>query len=194
MSSSNTQHSLPTTGPETGASHTNPAAPTPNPNRIATRQTSRAAAARALRNEIVHIEQSLDNLYHHLSAMNHTVQRLSENETRDRNTIVSNTMKRLPVIPPSELAEDAECSICMEPYKTGCDADAAVRLPCGHVFGSRCLATWFSSGGDTCPLCRGVLFEVRLNQRYTAPRPRQVTEWPGFADFLDRSEVSTVLR
>lgn len=74
-------------------------------------------------------------------------------------------------IPSSDAPHD--CPICLEPYatqpynaqspQTQEDDDLShihfpVRLEkCGHVFGFPCLAAWTSSG-NTCPLCRAVLY------------------------------------
>ena len=65
---------------------------------------------------------------------------------------------------------DQRCFICMEDYGTVPSANGiierAVRLPCGHIMGSECIAIWVSStagagkkNNNTCPVCRHVLFE-----------------------------------
>lgn len=69
-----------------------------------------------------------------------------------------------------ELQEDNlpsdSCVICFREYGTIQTAEevtkAAVRLPCGHVMGSGCIATWLApaNGKNTCPCCRYKLFDI----------------------------------
>ena len=85
------------------------------------------------------------------------------------------------------------CVICLEDCgdKTG-GVEWAVRLPCSHTFGSRCIATWLDPAGaanNSCPLCRKELFPAQ-------PRPwleDEVVEvdpfaWAGWPDYLADSE------
>ena len=64
------------------------------------------------------------------------------------------------------------CVICLESYNTvpaNRDFDQpAVRLPCGHIFGSACIEAWLSPENlrNTCPLCRAILFPA-LQTYYT---------------------------
>jgi hypothetical protein len=53
-----------------------------------------------------------------------------------------------------------ECQICMDSFVAKEDEDRVeekpVKLPCGHVFGKRCLATHFVQLRVSCPLCSKV--------------------------------------
>jgi hypothetical protein len=53
--------------------------------------------------------------------------------------------------------EHKTCSICVvligEISESGDEAETAVRTSCNHIFGSRCLESWFLQN-RTCPLCR----------------------------------------
>lgn len=58
---------------------------------------------------------------------------------------------------------DRTCSICLQEYMVGREGEVALKLPCGHLFGSRCLLTFCTSKtSDTdyyqsscsCPMCR----------------------------------------
>lgn len=44
-----------------------------------------------------------------------------------------------------------ECAICYNKLDEG----SAHKLECGHCFHTDCVITWFRSGQETCPLCRG---------------------------------------
>lgn len=61
---------------------------------------------------------------------------------------------------------DRTCSICLQEYMVGREGEVALKLPCGHLFGARCLLTFFASQtSDTdyyrsscnCPMCRSQL-------------------------------------
>ena len=45
-----------------------------------------------------------------------------------------------------------ECPIC---YGTFEESEKPHLLECGHLFLANCIITWFRSGCDTCPMCRG---------------------------------------
>ena len=68
----------------------------------------------------------------------------------------------LPVIPLRIIpVSDRECNICLTPFHTGDEPEAAARLPCAHIFGLGCIARWLNEGVDfrqQCPMCRSVLF------------------------------------
>lgn len=57
------------------------------------------------------------------------------------------------------------CDICLTdcgtPLNGTEDGELAVRLPCSHIFGSKCIATWLCPNGaanNSCPMCRRELF------------------------------------
>ena len=74
-------------------------------------------------------------------------------------------------VPLAELGEDRrECCICLNAYTEG-DLDrggseTAKQLPCGHVFGAKCLVDCLApklDGGfeyDTCPVCRSFIADL----------------------------------
>lgn len=68
--------------------------------------------------------------------------------------------------------EDHRCPICTVSYVSdssqgGDEAEAAVRLPCSHVIGSKCLAVWLQKG-YTCPFCRNELYMLPTISRLPA--------------------------
>jgi hypothetical protein len=82
------------------------------------------------------------------------------------------------------ILEDPTCSICFNDYNTPCSdkgvVETDVKLPCGHIFGSRCLMRYFSptpngGNGNACPTCKYELFKAW-------PKPK-----------LDESERTTQL-
>lgn len=55
-------------------------------------------------------------------------------------------------------SSDRTCAICLEPYAT---AHSPVRLPCTHILGLPCIATWLAQPGtNTCPFDRRALFAL----------------------------------
>ena len=66
--------------------------------------------------------------------------------------MAQNTAAQFPTVSKADLLYGDSCAICHETYTS----EAAVRLPCGHEFGSDCISTWLSpeQGRVTCPLCR----------------------------------------
>lgn len=59
---------------------------------------------------------------------------------------------------------DHQCSICLEKYPSlkfrnfwSNSNDWSVRLPCGHILGSRCIEKWLRKNKN-CPLCRQHVF------------------------------------
>ncbi|KAF8424587.1 hypothetical protein EV426DRAFT_712401 [Tirmania nivea] len=73
--------------------------------------------------------------------------------------------------------EDRCCNICMEQYveeKYPCDKpkkENAMRMPCGHVFGSYCLKQWLQNH-NTCPACRMEVDYVEVEEEEVLPRSR----------------------
>jgi len=51
------------------------------------------------------------------------------------------------------------CPICQENYNhpitSGFTSEEPCKLPCGHIFGTRCISNWYATtNAPTCPLCR----------------------------------------
>ena len=46
------------------------------------------------------------------------------------------------------------CSICLAPFKISPKQEISKLLPCQHVFHTKCITSWLSSGKKTCPICR----------------------------------------
>lgn len=74
-------------------------------------------------------------------------------------------LEHLPKVPEDELPDNEECVLCKEPFGTkvdgerGKESEHPVKLPCGHIFGSSCIAIWLEKEGKTtCPYCRHQLF------------------------------------
>ena len=85
-------------------------------------------------------------------------------------------LESLPSVDLAELTEDSrDCGICtqsMAPLGSCNDnmvkdvnddvIEEAIRLPCSHVIGSKCLARWLHplepANNNTCPYCRAVCF------------------------------------
>ncbi|KAM0798104.1 hypothetical protein BDR22DRAFT_964879 [Usnea florida] len=65
-----------------------------------------------------------------------------------------------PTVHSSNIPEDARlCPICQEPFFSGSlSSERAVELPCHHIMGADCLATWLKEH-NTCPMCRSTFFE-----------------------------------
>ena len=95
----------------------------------------------------------------------------SDGGITDKNSKAMIFVKQLPRLDLVDLPElqDYPCWICQEPYMLGShpvsepvdEHETPVRLPCNHVFGERCLTSWFNTyRGDLdtfntqCPLCR----------------------------------------
>ncbi|KAL8793066.1 MAG: hypothetical protein Q9195_004378 [Heterodermia aff. obscurata] len=55
--------------------------------------------------------------------------------------------------------EERNCAICQEPMEGG--SERAIRLPCSHIFGKRCITEWLLEQ-NSCPKCR----------RITLPQPQ----------------------
>lgn len=49
--------------------------------------------------------------------------------------------------------DERQCPVCRDDLVPGNEIEHPVRLPCGHIFGDRCIETWFSTN-TTCPICR----------------------------------------
>lgn len=79
----------------------------------------------------------------------------------------------LPTMTPQDLPEDSRsCPICLENYGQASSdqvAEEAVKLPCNHISGSRCLKLWLDDG-NTCPHCRYQIF-----QRSNSPESDRVS-------------------
>ena len=43
------------------------------------------------------------------------------------------------------------CSACLESFTEKCEVSST---PCGHVFHTKCIESWFRKDKNTCPQCR----------------------------------------
>ena len=98
---------------------------------------------------------------------------------------------QFPIVSRADLVYGDRCGICRETYSTnipgsGIVAEDAVRLPCGHEFGSDCISTWLSpgEGQNTCPLCRSQLFPAAAPAVEDGRGPAPEV-WDGMAIELD---------
>ena len=66
---------------------------------------------------------------------------------------------------------DNVCIICREEMTTGCK-----KLPCGHIFHTNCLRSWFQRQ-QTCPTCRMEVLQMP-QPRPTPPPPQQIHPQP----------------
>ncbi|CAF9926703.1 hypothetical protein IMSHALPRED_007017 [Imshaugia aleurites] len=73
-------------------------------------------------------------------------------------------LESLPVVKREILPDDYQtCHICKEDFvddsnpTVAVKAESPLKLPCGHIFGSECLAKWFLQK-NTCPICRTTHF------------------------------------
>ncbi|MDI1492558.1 MAG: hypothetical protein OHK93_003772 [Ramalina farinacea] len=55
---------------------------------------------------------------------------------------------------------DTVCNICQESYNQGTQPEIPLTLPCGHAFGSVCIAQWLHvrKRDHGCPICRNMPF------------------------------------
>ena len=77
---------------------------------------------------------------------------------------IENYISSLPSVSAEEIAADDTCHICIEKYGSSTATNGpeqALKLPCGHIFGSKCLTTLLVTDNQdrfrnsSCPLCRG---------------------------------------
>ena len=88
--------------------------------------------------------------------------------------------------------EGEQCGICLEKYntlsrETG-TMEVAIRLPCNHVIGSACIATWLKDT-NSCPFCRREFFQAQ-------PRPyleHGIFDGPENEDELDQQTTSAII-
>ena len=69
--------------------------------------------------------------------------------------------------------EGATCHICTEVFDNGtrAGAEAAVKLPCGHVLGRKCMSRWLGTN-NSCPMCRRVLFQSQRPPQWESSSSR----------------------
>ncbi len=86
----------------------------------------------------------------------------------------------LPQVTLEGLTAESKCMICLNEYGTEIEEDSvenAVRLPCGHDVGAKCIQTWLSpdkEARNSCPACRMTFFPAQ-------PRP-----------YMEHSEIEEV--
>lgn len=82
---------------------------------------------------------------------------------------------------------EQECAICFEPFTE------PIQMHCNHIFCKVCITKWVFEGKNTCPTCRGVLFEsnreAELRQQILAQALQYSglltnNRWDGYADLL----------
>ena len=56
----------------------------------------------------------------------------------------------------SNLSPDSQCPICLDDYSA---SHEAVRSPCGHLFGRRCIERSLLRTNNSCPSCRATLIQ-----------------------------------
>ena len=88
--------------------------------------------------------------------------------------MIQEFVQRLPRMEKNELAKDSQCVICQNEYRLETlntdSVEEAVRLPCGHHAGRKCIATWLKpKHGDSCPMCRKRFFQI-------VPWPQIITD------------------
>ena len=59
--------------------------------------------------------------------------------------------KDLPVIFSLSAIMNIACSTCLESFTEKCEVSST---PCGHVFHTKCIESWFRKDKNTCPQCR----------------------------------------
>lgn len=78
--------------------------------------------------------------------------RLRQNEARDRRpAAIARLLEDVEIEDLSIDETDQRCNICYGAYSEG--EEKPVKLPCGHVYGSLCIANWLMDQ-DTCCTCR----------------------------------------
>lgn len=98
----------------------------------------------------------------------------------------------IPVDDGDQAPEKGKCPICTEDFTT--TGHQAVRLPCNHVFGQRCIETWLSPasawsgrdapeweglrfGANTCPMCRRVCFPEQRGVDFLSDIEARIQIW-----------------
>ena len=69
-------------------------------------------------------------------------------------------------------ARELCCAVCREAFSPG---DAAVRLPCNHLYHSPCILPWLQQR-NLCPLCRHVLPPENSSQQQQGESHRRQQE------------------
>jgi hypothetical protein len=65
---------------------------------------------------------------------------------------------------------ERSCCICLQPFGstalTECGSEVPCQLPCGHIFGEVCIASW-TQIDNSCPLCRNPVFSFGIDESPT---------------------------
>ena len=93
--------------------------------------------------------------------------------------------------------EDKYCSICKEEFESNIlesSPDEGVRLPCNHLFGSRCITTWAVSQ-NSCPTCRRPILPEFFLYDELSPNDQQLADeiYDYLESLLYRSAAETGL-
>lgn len=107
------------------------------------------------------------------------IERLHEGEFSAHWMMIKQTINLQTLFKAIEVAslaeDDRECRICYEDLGSDTSNDRKcrkpeqpVKLPCGHVFGRRCMMTWLMDRTDeaTCPTCRRVIYDEEYADRW----------------------------
>lgn len=86
-----------------------------------------------------------------------------------RPAVAAAFLASLPILKLDELPEHSRiCHICKDDFSSDKirnpdeDNDIPVKLPCNHIMGSACLATWLNIN-NSCPLCRATLCDQQAS-------------------------------
>lgn len=113
-------------------------------------------------------------------------------------------VRNLPIIPTTQLPAhevDRQCPVCLVKYGTTAlptePTEDALRLPCGHVIGSRCLRHWLattltpSGSGANCPVCRHQLGEDAQHWLRVERRSMRVQkDFALYRELVNRDEIT----
>ena len=96
-----------------------------------------------------------------------------------------------PIFTPIDITEldpeDRNCAICQEPM--GEPSERAIRLPCSHIFGKRCITQWLLEQ-DSCPQCRRITLPPAQPHERSQPPAGQPFQLPAYLAMLTHEQQS----